>query len=198
MVNEDSPCHPLNEYERSKYEAEMIALEWSKKTGITVTVLRPTIVFGEGVRDPSNSMLAWLRAIQTGRFVFFDHQAVANYVYVGDVARACRLAIESTASGIFIASDPCQLTDFVNAAADLLGVPPPRLFVPARLAAIAAFFIQTIWRGSPLTSSRVRALSNRTCYTSTRIQNELGWSPINGWHEGLRRTVSWYREQGQL
>ncbi len=197
-VDEDLPCHPLNEYERSKYESETIALEWSTKTGIRVTVIRPTIVFGEGARNASNSMLSWLRAIQAGRFVFFDRLAIANYVYVDDVVHACHLALTSNARGIFIVADSCLLTDFVNAAADLLGVPPPRLFIPARFAAIAAFVMQTIWRGSPLTLSRVRALSNRTRYTSMRIQRDLAWQPINGWRKGLRRTIAWYRERGQL
>lgn len=197
-VDEDWPCHPLNEYERSKYEAETIALEWSKKTGVTVTVLRPTIVFGEGVRSSSDSILAWLRAIQAGRFVFLDSRAIANYVYVADVVSACRLAFASRVGGIFIVADPCLLTDFVNAAADFLGVPPPRFLIPARYAAIVAFVAQSVWRDSPLTLSRVRALANRTCYTSKRIHRALTWQPTNGWREGLRRTIAWYREQGQL
>ncbi len=202
LVDEMAPCRPQNVYEQSKYTAEQLALSWSAQTHIPVTALRPTIVFGDGPRVAADSVLAWLRAIQSGRFVFFDKQAVANYVYVGDVATACLRSAEAEVAGVYIVADPCPLTGFVTAAAEALGVPAPSRAVPLPIAQAFAFVLQAFGRllrkNPPLTIARVQALSNRTCYDSTRIKAALGWQPAIGYRDGLQRTVNWYRQIGQL
>jgi len=203
LVDETAPCHPQNAYERSKYVAEQLVLAWSAQEDIPVTVLRPTIVFGDGPRVTGDSMLAWLRTIQAGRFVFFDKQAVANYVYVGDVAMACRRAAQTKVTGVYIVADPCPLVDFVTAAAEAIGVPTPSRVVPLPIAYALAFSLQLLGRflrlkSAPLTVARVRALSNRTRYYSTRIAATMDWQPAIGYRIGLQRTVNWYRQTGQL
>lgn len=204
IVDETTPCYPQNNYERSKYTAEQLALAWSERVGIPLIALRPTIVFGDGLRGNANTdnMLAWLSAIRSGRFVFFDHHAVANYVYVGDVVAACRLAGKSHATGIFIVADSCPLTDFVAAAAEAMGCAVPHWSIPLPVAYVLALGAQTLgsvlrWN-SPLTVSRVRALSNRTLYDARRIHSVLGTWIETGWRAGLRTTVNWYLRTGQL
>lgn len=197
IVDESQDCHPLNDYERTKYEAEQNVLEWSQKTGVAVTALRPTIVFGSGSRIIPDSMLAWLRAIQSGRFVFFDRRAIANYVYAGDVISACLHVVQLALQGVFIVADPCPLTEFVAACAAALQVSTPRLFFPLPFAYAGVSLLHTFVPNSPLTVSRVRALSSKTIYRSMRM-NEIGWSPAIGYREGLQRTVQWYKRNGQL
>ena len=201
-VDETEPCHPQNHYECSKYAAEKLVLAWGTDPDKQAIVIRPTNVFGDGPRSGSDSMLSWMQAIQQGRFVFFDRQAISNYVYVKDVADACCGAGRLTISGVFIVNDSCMLVDFVSAAAEALGVAVPRAFIPLPLAYVAALAFQgTAWltrRRSPLTVSRARALSVRTRYLSNRIHAAWGWSPAIGYKVGLQRTVNWYREMGQV
>ncbi|TAL09703.1 MAG: NAD-dependent epimerase/dehydratase family protein, partial [Nitrospirae bacterium] len=80
-VTEDVPCHPRNEYERTKLEGERAVLEFAWVTGFDAVVVRPTIVFGEGVSRSRDSLLEWLKALQRGRFAFIGGKAVANYAY---------------------------------------------------------------------------------------------------------------------
>ena len=201
-VDEMELCNPRNHYERSKFAAEKMVLAWSKKPGKQAIVIRPTNVFGDGPRSGSDSMLSWLQAIQKGMFVFFGRQAISNYVYVKDVADACCGAARFTSTGVFIINDPCMLEDFVSAAAEALGVQAPRVFVPLPLAYAAALAFQgAAWltrSHSPLTVSRVRALSIRTRYLSNRIHMAWGWWPASGYKVGLQRTVNWYRNMGQV
>ena len=203
LVDETAPCCPQNAYEQSKYVAEQLVLAWSAQEDISVTVLRPTIVFGDGPRVADDSMLAWLRAMQAGHFMFFDKQAVANYVYVGDVVTACRRAAQAKATGVYIVADPCPLVDFATAAAEAMGVPTPSRVVPLPIAYALAFSLQLLGRllrleSVPLTVARVRALANRTRYHSTRIAATMDWRPTIGYRIGLQRTVNWYRQTGQL
>ena len=200
-IGEAEPCRPANDYELSKFEAERLALLWSGDTGIRVTVLRPTIVFGARPGSP-DSLLALLRAIHARRFVYFDRSAAANYVYVDDVAGACLRAIERRTPGVYIVADPCHLAEFVDTAADALQVPRPTRRVPLPIAYAAAATLQSVgWltrRGSPLTLARVRALSNRAWFESSNIADALGWTPAVGWAAGLARTVAAYRAAGVL
>jgi nucleoside-diphosphate-sugar epimerase len=203
VVDETALCHPQDAYEQSKYAAEQIALDWSGQTGTPVTVLRPTIVFGEGRLAGEDSMLSWLRTIQAGRFIFFDKRAVANYVYVGDVVAAGVCAAKTKASGVFIVADPCLLSEFVSAAAQALGVPAPARVIPLPVAYCAALVFEMVGlalrrKNLPLNLRRVRALSNRTRFYSERAATTLGWQPSVGYPTGLQRTVNWYRQTKQL
>jgi nucleoside-diphosphate-sugar epimerase len=169
-----------------------------------VTIVRPTIVFGEEPNRDRDSLAAWLVAIQRGWFRFVGRGgSVANYLYVGDLVHACLLVADSDrATGeVYIVSDSCPLREFVGAAAGYLGVRMPGN-LPAWLAYAAAIGLEGASRlthfSPPLTVSRIRALTNRVVYSSGKARTELGFRPEVGWREGLRRTLEWYRENGLL
>ena len=201
VADEDSDGAPRSPYERSKKAAEEVVAEWTARTGVPVTVLRPTIVFGAREGSGPDSFLALLRAIASGRFMFVGRSAVANYVYVEDVAAAARLAGERRARGTFIVADPAPLDAFVAAAAEALGVAAPRRRLPRPVAFGMAAALEAagaiLGRPAPLTRARVRALATGTRFQSSRI-HELGWAPRVGYPEGLRRTVAAYRAAGKL
>ena len=204
LVDESTPCHPRNAYEKSKYAAERIVMNALKSFQMPVTIIRPTIVFGEEPNRDRDSLLAWLAAIQRGWFRYIGSgDSIANYVYVGDVVQACLMAAESdrTVGKVYIVSDSCSLCDFVGAAAEFLGVKIPGK-LPTWLAYILAGGIQMAGKvarfSPPLTVSRVKALRNRVVYSSNKIQKELGFSPTVGWREGLRRTIAWYKKNSFL
>ncbi len=201
-VDEAAPCRPRDPYEQSKLEAEQWALLWAGETGVPVAALRPTIVFGPRPAGEADSLLVWLRALQAGRYAHLDRRAVANYVYVDDVAAACLAAAARRAHGVFIVADPCPLADFVAAMAEALGVPAPRAVIPLPLAYLGALGLglvsAVLRRPNPLTLARVRALSNRTLFRSTQSETALGWRPLIGYRAGLARTVLAYRRAGQL
>jgi nucleoside-diphosphate-sugar epimerase len=205
VVDERTPCNPISDYERSKYEGERIALDFWAKFGMPVTIVRPTIIFGEGRKRGADSFATWLTMIQKRRFWFIGSgDYVANYIYVGDVVEACMLiAKRSDAIGeVYIVSDPCTMREFVGTIADILDVKYPRMSIPRPLAYLIAANLQIISRiagFSPLlTVNRVRALTNPTLYSAEKIRKELGFIPPLGFREGLRRTIQWYRDNGIL
>lgn len=204
LVDESAPCHPRNAYERSKYAGEQMALAAFERYQIPVTVIRPPNVFGEGRIQNGDIWLAWITAIQKGRFRFFGTgDSVANYIYVEDVVSACLLVAGSgKASGeVYIVSDPCSLRSFVGAAAEFLNVSTPGN-LPIWLGYAAAIVFEGAGRlghfSPPLTVSRVRALTNKLLYSSAKLREELGFRPPVGWREGLHRTLEWYKQNGLL
>jgi nucleoside-diphosphate-sugar epimerase len=204
VVDECTPCHPRSAYERSKYAGEQIVLALSKKSQVPATVIRPPNVFGEERPQNGDVWLAWLTAIQKGWFRFIGiGDSVANYIYVGDVVRACMLLAETdeAVGEVYIVSDSCSLRDFVGATAEFLGVNMPGN-LPTWLAYTLAVGFEVAGKvahfSPPLTVRRVRALTSRIVYSSDKLRRELGFSPVVGWREGLRRTLEWYRQQGLL
>jgi len=203
-VTEDAPCRPKNEYERTKLEGEQAVLEFARTSGFDTVVVRPTIVFGEGTNRTRDSLLEWMKAILRGRFAFIGRNAVANYVYVGDVVEAMLRLSERPCPGgeVFHVADPAPMRDFVGAMAEALGVPRPTRTVPfwAAYAAGAGLEVANRLFGTPapLTRSRVRALSSACRFSGDKFNTHAGMSLPFGYRAGLALTVRWYRETGKL
>jgi len=203
-VTEDASCHPRNEYERTKFEGERAVLEFSRTGGFDAVIVRPTIVFGEGMNRTRDSLLEWIRAVQRGRFAFIGQKAVANYVYVGDVVEAMLRLSERPCPGgeIFHVADPAPMRDFVDAMAEALGVACPAGTLPVWTAYAAAVGLETANRllgtPAPLTLSRVRALSSGCRFSGSKLRVRGGVELPFGYRTGLARTVRWYRETGKL
>lgn len=65
-VTEDSPCRPINDYGRTKLAAEGILRAWAAEDAVrTLVIIRPTVVFGPGVRG---SMRALFHQLAGPRF----------------------------------------------------------------------------------------------------------------------------------
>lgn len=201
VVTEATPCHPRSGYERSKLAGERLAVELAGRRGLPLTVVRPANVFGDG--DPLQRPATLIPAVRSGRFFFIGRgDAMLNYVYVEDVAEACRLlAIRPGAAGqVYIVSDPCPLTEFVACIADALGVPVPSRRLPPALAAAvtAAAELASLVLRRPvgLTRGKARAARSRQIYRSDKLRAEVPDWPVVGWREGVRRIVAWHRSMG--
>ena len=203
-IDETSPCHPQNAYEKSKHNAELIVLDAFSTMQLPVIIIRPTIIFGEGLRRGHDSFAAWMKAIETGRFRFIgSNDAVANYIYVKDVVEVClRLADTVKAIGqVYIVSDSCSIRAFVGAATGFLGVKMSGN-IPTWLAYVLAIGFETVGRltgfTSPLTLNRIKALRSQVKYSGDKVMQDLGFFPEVGWYEGLRRTIKWYKQNKLL
>lgn len=204
VVTEGTPCRPQTFYEQTKLEGERIVWEYARSKGVEGVILRPTIVFGDRKGGTGDSLLSWLRVVLRERFVFFGKKGVANYIYVGDVVEALlRLSeISVNGSALYIAADPAPMFEFVEAMAQVLGVPAPRRRLPMwagyALGAICQIANRAFGMSVPLTFSRVRTLSNETIFSGDRLLRDLGMTFPYGYRRGLDLTVQWYRSIGLL
>jgi nucleoside-diphosphate-sugar epimerase len=188
IVDENSPLAPEGSYETTKVQADMLV----HAAAASVT-LRPSIIFGPGM--PNRSLYQLVEAVKRGVFFFIGRGAIANYVYVDDVADAlvaCGTA--ANAAGVYNLSDDRPMEQFISIIARELGTGAPRFRVPEWLARIAATVLQSIPR-FPLTEPRIDALTRRVRYPSIRIQTELGYRFRVSVEEGLRRLVSHWRDR---
>lgn len=92
-TDETGEFNHFNEYGRTKLEAEMVYQDWVRKApDRSLTIIRPTVVFGEGNRG---NVFNLLRQIASGKFIMVgngrNHKSMA---YVGNIAGFLEYALD--------------------------------------------------------------------------------------------------------
>ncbi len=178
------PPNPEDTYAQSKWEAEQGLLALGTETGMKVTVLRPSLVYGPEVPGNFGSLLRWLKfgiplpfgSINNRRSLVALDNLVDLIVTCVDHPRA--------ANQTFLVSDGEDLstTQLLRRTAMALGVTERLLPVPSPL-------LDMVFRllGKPELSVRLLG-SLQVDLTPTK--ETLGWTPPLSVEEGLRRAVA--------
>jgi nucleoside-diphosphate-sugar epimerase len=200
---EDAPFAPINPYEATKLEGELLAHKAYQEQGLPVCVVRPGLVYGPG----DLHLLGFFVAIKRGLFrVIGGGKALLHPVYINDMVSALLLCAEQPqAPGrtYIIAGDhPVPINELATAIAHALGRNLPGGSIPLWLANFASdiFAIMPGMKGehAPLTRSRVKFLTNSRIYDISRARSELGYAPRVELEEGIKRTAVWYRKHHYL
>jgi len=194
---------PNNAYGRSKLSAEKVVL--SVKDEVRSVILRPGAIYGP--RD--GEILDMFKSIQRGLLPLVGTgEAKGSWVYATDCADACARAIDAdvpSGSAFFVddGEAPIDQKQLCADAERALGrrallrgsIPVPLLMAIARGVEI---FGRVTNRAVMLTPEKASMLLQHWVCSSEETRSALGWQPQVRWHEGLDRTVKWYRENGWL
>lgn len=194
IVTEETPLNPVGIYEKTKTESDQIVINAARRGSFTYSILRPSNVFGPTMTN--QSLFQMIAMINKGFFFFIGKLgASANYIHVDNVVEGLvRCGKLHAARGqIYNLSDHRTIKEFVAIIADELHKPVPRLRLPempvrwmAKLCGKLPHF--------PLTESRVNALTNRSSYSTERIQSELGYVHHVSMEDGLRQMVKAWKQ----
>jgi nucleoside-diphosphate-sugar epimerase len=174
VVNEMTQENPKGPYEVTKTQFDSLLVQHSKSYNIDYCIIRPSNVYGCQMRN--NALRHILSALKIGLYTYIGRPgASANYVHVDDVVQALILCLNhpKAANQIYIVSAWETLEIMINNLADGIEVDRPSKRISLRLAILLSR-LQFIPRW-PLSPSRVHALSNRSKYSTEKIENELGW-----------------------
>jgi nucleoside-diphosphate-sugar epimerase len=182
----DSTPMPSDAYGTSKWEAEQALRRIEAETDLEVVVVRPTLVYGPGVKA---NFLTMMKTIKKG--IPLPLASINNrrsLIYVGnlvDALTAC--AISQMAAGkTYLVSDGDDVStpELIRRTATALGV-PARLFpVPVSLMRLAGKLIGK--------SGAVNRLTGSLTIDSSDIRQDLGWVNPFTMDEGLRVTAEWF------
>ncbi len=201
---ENSPERPNREYGRTKLEAERLLARARAEWGLRTLVLRPVVVYGEG--DKGN-VARMMRAVKKKRFLLVSGgKARKSLVYAGNLAAALAhlLPLEGKPweGRTYIVMDPrpYSVAELSRAMARALGVPPPRLSLPAFPLLLAGGILEALARPlgrRPLLSAHtVRKLASDLLYSGERLFLETRFEPPYSLQEALERTARWIEEEG--
>lgn len=178
-LDERSALAPRDAYGRAKLEAEE---RLAAIPSLRLTVLRPPLVYGEGVKA---NFLALLRLVARGwPLPFASIGNRRSFLYVGNLCNAIAACLAkstpSAGSRVYVVADRPALStpalcrimgETLAVRVRLFRFPPPLLEMHRPLRALT--------RSMELDDSRLRA--------------ELAWQPPYTLEEGLRATGAWYR-----
>ena len=202
-VSENAPCNPSNFYEKTKYQAECLTLDYHGRFGLPVTVIRPTWTYGPGDRRT----LRLFRAIANRRFLMIGRgDAIIHPAYVDHVVQGLRRAVKRRAAigQTYIIGDAQAIAvqALVRFIAILLGTQIPDVRIPvwtARVAATVCEWTSRVFRFEPpLTRRRIGFFTRSAAFDISKARSELGYAPEVSLEESLRRTILWYKEHGYL
>ena len=201
--DETTPHSPGDAYQRTKAEAETLALEYARGRGLPLAVARPTAIYGPG----DTRLLKMFKMIANGTFVILGKGDIYYHmVYVDDLVAGIRLlGTHPAAVGeVFILGGESYqpLTSITGMIADLLGVRRPWLRLPAKPFQIAGSICEAICvplgLEPPISRRRVDFFTKSRAFTIAKAQRMLGYRPAVPLETGLRRTLDWYLGNGHI
>jgi len=199
LITEETPCHPVDAYQRSKYEGEWLVQAYYAEYGLPVIILRPGAFYGPWGRYAFNRLffedpLKGLPfRVHHGRHITFP-------IFVPDLCRVIESALTNGRPGqIYNVCGPCMTHNEVNAIVGrLAGV---RMWVDMPAWGMVA--LAGLWTAlSRLTRREPYYPINLAPYvfcdwnvSSDKARAELGLVPTP-FEDGARATLEWYWAQG--
>jgi nucleoside-diphosphate-sugar epimerase len=195
-----SPTH-WDKYETTKCEAEKAAIDFHRKTGLPVVVIRPAQVYGPGDRSKAK----FYRMVRRG-IIVNPGNTLKHLIYIDDLCHAFEKALhnDDAVGETFIIGgpEPTPLTDLVMIAARELNVAPPKIKLPATpvtwLCAGTEMACQTIKMKPPLFRRSMDFFTKSVAFDVTKAQTKLGFRSRTDVPTGVSKTVRWLREHQLL
>lgn len=200
---EDAPLKPGDIYQVTKLEGERIAREAAEDTEMEVVIVRPTGIYGPGDRR----LLKLFRGVARGRFPILGSGNIYYHLtYIDDLVEGFRLcASVPVAAGrtyILAGAEVTTLNELVAIVAEEAHVKPPGVHLPVWPVWMAGALCEAVCVPlgiePPLYRRRVDFFTKSRAFDISRARAELGYAPKVGLHEGVARTLAWYRSNGWL
>ena len=177
---------PTDPYGLSKYEAEQGLLALAKETGMEVVIIRPTLVYGLGVKGNFASLLKWMKrgvplpfgAIHNQRSLVALDNLVSFITHCIDHPKA--------ANEVFLISDgeDISTTELLQKASHAFGKRTLLLPVPVSWMTLAAKLLGKVDVANRLFGSLQ--------VDSSKARELLGWEPVITMDEQLKKTADGY------
>jgi len=200
---ETAPIQPADYYQRTKYEAEPLTLEYGAK-GMETVIFRPAAIYGPG--DPERFFMIFKR-VNKGFFPMFGSgKTYYHPLYIDNLIDAFILVLEpgKGAGETYLIADEeyVGIEDLVRRVGKALGVQVNIPHFPVMPLVIAGHICEKICRPfhitPPIFPRRVDWYRQNRAFDIAKAKKDLGYQPKIGLDEGLKRTGEWYRREGYL
>lgn len=195
---------PGDVYQRTKADAELWIREFSKASGLAISVIRPAAIYGPGDRRLVKifKMATWPLFPILGK-----GKCLYHLIHVDDLTQGIiRAAVHPAALGeVFICGnpDPITLPRMAQIVAKAVGRRSPRV---VRLPVGPFFFLGAICEAiykpfgvePPIYRRRVAFYTKDRAFDTSKIREKLGFSCRYTNETGIEETAKWYLENGWI
>jgi len=192
-------------YTISKVECERLLWRHVEGSGLRLSVIRPSWLYGERDRTTVARLVTRLKAGKVPLIGNGDNPLSA--IYAGNVADAAILAAgdpSSVGEAYNITSmGPISQRDWLDHFADACQAPRPTRHAPYRLVFAVALGLEAAGKlrrrkRPPLITRYATWLMGRNLvYSTAKAETKLGWKPALGYRESIDRSVRWYLDEGK-
>jgi len=201
VAAEDYAPNPRTTYDRTKLEAERVALRFAAE-GMDLVVVRPGWAYGPGDRRT----FKLIEAINRGRFALVAADSGSQTpVYIDDLVRGLRLTAEKGRTGEIYhltGNEILTVREMASAIAEACGARIPKVALPKWSAIAAAWVLEKAFapfgKEAPLNRSRLSFFLHPKALSNEKARKELGFEPAVDFRTGTKKAIAWYREQGWL
>ena len=202
-ADESAPFAPGDIYQATKAEAERLALDFHRRRGVPVAVVRPGAIYGPG----ETRLLKLFRAIARGRYAIVGTgRTFYHPVFIDDLVDGFLLALDrpEAVGESFLVCGPSYVaqTDLAALVAKHTGGRVLPFRIPARPIQWAGDLVEAICVPlgiePPLHRRRVDFWTKSRGFTIEKARRLLGYAPKVDLDEGIARTAAWYRKAGWL
>jgi GlcNAc-P-P-Und epimerase len=193
--DENHPEDPFNHYGKSKWQAEIVIKEWyhNDPEGKSITIIRPTVIFGERNRGNVYNLL---KQISSGKFMMIGKgQNKKSMAYVGNIVALIKNRLEKNEPGCHIfnyADKPdFSMVELTRIIEEKMNIKLPSIKIPYLLGMIGGYgfdFISVLLRKkSSISSVRVKKFCATTQFDASKAHSVFK-SPYT-LEEGLNKTL---------
>ena len=196
--DENHPVDPFNHYGKSKWEAEKVIKAWFDKDpeGKSVTIIRPTVIFGEKNRGNVYNLL---KQIASGKFLMIGKgQNRKSMAYVGNVVAFIKHRLELAEEGYhvfnYIDKPDLTMTSLLGVIEKSLNKKIPSVRIPVWLGYLGGFGFDVLAfvtkKKLAISSVRVKKFVATTQFDATKVHSSGFKAPFT-LEEGLDRTLNY-------
>ena len=172
---------PFNHYGKSKWQAEKVIKEWYENDpkGKSITIIRPTVIFGERNRG---NVFNLLKQLSSGKFMMIGNgQNKKSMAYVGNVVALIKDRLDKVESGCHIfnyADKPdFSMTELVSVIQNKMNISVPKSKIPYWLGMFGGYgfdLLNLITRKKfSISSVRVKKFCATTQFNATKVHSSF-------------------------
>lgn len=193
--DEDHTKDPFNHYGKSKWEAELVIKDWYENDpkNKSVTILRPTVIFGERNRGNVYNLL---KQISSGRFIMIGKGVnKKSMAYVGNIVAFISNRLEASLDGYhvfnYVDKPDFSMNELTQLIEKKINIKLIKLKIPYLFGMIGGYFfdiISLIFRKkTSISSVRVKKFCATTQFNASKVHTVF--NPPFTLEEGLNRTL---------
>lgn len=176
LITEEHPREGNTPYAKSKIMAEDYLNDWCKRNGVTLGILRPSLLAGKGA--PGN-LGAMVEAVRKGFYMnIAGGRVVKSILMAEDIANILPLIAEK--GGIYNVCDSHQPSfgQISESVAQQLGKSKP-ISIPYWMAWCMAKVGDLFGSKAPINSYKLEKMTKSLTFSNEKACKELGWEPMD-------------------
>jgi len=195
-LNEETPTRPINDYGRSKLEAEGIAERMCAQKGWPFVAVRGPVVYGPGV-SPQSRVTTMFEMIRSGKYrMVGTGENRIGFCYIDNMIHGLTLVlkapIENRETFLIADAQSLKICELAERIVSLIHPDMALKKVPKWLALLVSMIPGTPQELSP---GRIREMVGSWGCRIDRARTVLGYEPPLSLEEGLRLTAEWFQRE---